>query len=349
MLIAPLLQVIVIAVAGVELAHHRITPGDLLAASQYATLAVGIGASTSMVARLGRARGGARRAAGLLAAPLPRYGNAVPEAPSGRRYPGELRLRGVTVRRGDEAVLNGLDLTVPGGSCVAIVGRSGAGKSTLAEIAGRLTDPDDGSVILDATDLRDLTRASLRTAVVYAFERPHLFGRTPREAITFGAGPPPTARALAIAAQDSQAAAFITRLPEKYDTPMDGAPLSWATFSGGELQRLGLSRAFAHAAAARLLILDDATSSLDTVTEMLVSQAITGRLRGRTRLVIAHRAATAARADLVAWLDGGQIRALAPHDRLWANPDYQALFGSAPNGTAPADTAPADTAPTGTA
>ncbi|MBO0821767.1 MAG: hypothetical protein J2P26_13070, partial [Nocardiopsaceae bacterium] len=86
--------------------------------------------------------------------------------------------------------------------------------------------------------------------------------------------------------------------------------------------------AFAHAGPARLLILDDATSSLDTITEMLVSQAITERLRGRTRLIVAHRAATAARADLVAWLEEGRIRALAPHADLWQDPDYRGLFGA---------------------
>jgi ATP-binding cassette subfamily B protein len=97
--------------------------------------------------------------------------------------------------------------------------------------------------------------------------------------------------------------------------------------SGGEVQRLGLARAFAHAAAARLVILDDALSSLDTVTEMQVSRALTKRLGGRTRLIVAHRAATAARADLVAWLDDGQIRALAPHEQLWRDAGYRALFG----------------------
>ena len=96
--------------------------------------------------------------------------------------------------------------------------------------------------------------------------------------------------------------------------------------SGGEIQRIGLARAFAHADQARLLILDDAMSSLDTVTEMHVSQALTGHLRGRTCLIIAHRAATAARADLVAWLDHGQLRALRPHHELWPDPRYRSVF-----------------------
>jgi ATP-binding cassette subfamily B protein len=99
--------------------------------------------------------------------------------------------------------------------------------------------------------------------------------------------------------------------------------------SGGVVQRLGLARAFAHAGAARLLVLDDATSSLDTVTEMLVARAITSELSGLTRLIVAHRATTAARADLVAWLDGGRIRALAPHGELWADREYRAIFGPA--------------------
>ena len=107
--------------------------------------------------------------------------------------------------------------------------------------------------------------------------------------------------------------------------------------SGGEIQRVGLARAFAHADQARLLILDDPMSSLDTVTEMQVSRALTGRLGNRTRLIIAHRAATAARADFVAWLDGGKLRALAPHRDLWGDSRYRSVFttetaGSVANG-----------------
>ena len=177
--IAPALQVIVVAVAGVELARHQITAGDLVAATQYAVLAVGIGASLGPVSRLGRARGGARRAAGLLARPCQRYGTRKLPAGPGPAGHGELRLSGVTVRHGGEAVLRDLELTIPPGTTVAVVGRSGAGKSTLAWLAGRLADPDAGRALLDGTDLRELTRAALRESVVYAFERPELLGDTP--------------------------------------------------------------------------------------------------------------------------------------------------------------------------
>jgi ATP-binding cassette, subfamily B, bacterial len=322
MTIAPALQIIVVAVAGGELARHRISTGELVAASQYAVLAVGIGASLGLVARLGRARGGARRAAELLARPCPRYG-ARDRPTRDLAGHGELRLSGVTVRHGGEAVLRDLDLTVAPGAAVAVVGRSGAGKSTLARLAGRLADPDAGTVALDGIDLREFTKAALRESVVYAFERPELVGDTPDDVIRFGFRRPDDAQVL-VAAGQAQAAAFLARLPRRLSTSLDATPLS-----GGEVQRLGLARAFAHAGAARLLILDDATSSLDTVTEMLVARAVTGELSGLTRLIVAHRATTAARADLVAWLDGGRIRALAPHGELWADREYRAIFGAA--------------------
>ncbi len=318
--ITPALQVIVVAVAGLELARHRITTGDVVAATQYAALAVGVGASIGPVSRLGRARGGARRAAELLARPCPRYGTRELPARPGQAGTGELRLRGVTVGHGGEAVLRDLDLTVPPGAAVAVVGRSGAGKSTLARLAGRLIDPDAGTALLDGTDLRELTRAALREAVVYAFERPELLGDTLFDVIAFGLRRPGDAQVRA-AARQAQATAFIARLPGQLRAPRDRAPLS-----GGEVQRLGLARAFAHAGRARLLVLDDATSSLDTVTEALVAGAVTGELSGLTRLIVAHRESTAARADLVAWLDGGRIRALAPHGELWADRDYRAMF-----------------------
>jgi ATP-binding cassette, subfamily B, bacterial len=121
------------------------------------------------------------------------------------------------------------------------------------------------------------------------------------------------------AARAASADVFIRPLPEGYHTRVADAPMS-----GGEIQRVGLARAFAHAG--RVLVLDDATSSLDTVTELQISRALTDELGGITRLIVAHRASTAARADLVAWLDGKRVRALASHHELWKDPDYQRVF-----------------------
>jgi ATP-binding cassette subfamily B protein len=314
-LIVPLLQVVVLAAAGLELAAHRISAGELLAASQYAVIGAGVGAAIGRLSQVGRARAGARRVAEPLAESVIRHGSAA--LPPG---PGRLELSGITLRIGGELVLDGLDAIVPGGALVAVVGRSGAGKSMLAAVAGRLLDPDQGEVRLDGLPLASLDAAALRSAVVFAFDRPALFGGTPREAIAFGASCPAPPRLLA-AARDASAAEFLRLLPAGLDTPLAQAPMS-----GGEIQRIGLARAFAHADQARLLILDDATSSLDTVTEMRVSAALTEHFNGCTRLIISSRATTAARADLVAWLDGGRLRALAPHDKLWLDPGYRVVF-----------------------
>ncbi|MGH3769731.1 MAG: ATP-binding cassette domain-containing protein, partial [Pseudonocardiaceae bacterium] len=203
-------------------------------------------------------------------------------------------------------------------------GRSGAGKSLLAAVAGRLADPEQGQVLLDGVALPELSRAQLRGAVGFAFERPELVGDTIEEVINFGSRMR-TKTNVREAAATARADTFVERLPQGYSTELAAAPLS-----GGEVQRLGLARAFARPY--RVLILDDATSSLDAVTEQQVGAVLaSGQHSGRpsqTRLIIAHRAATAARTDLVAWIDHGRLRSLRPHSDLWRDPDYRALFGA---------------------
>ncbi|TDD88942.1 ATP-binding cassette domain-containing protein [Actinomadura rubrisoli] len=307
-----LLQVAAVGMAGSELMAGRITAGELVATVQYAGLAAGFGPVLTQVLRLGRARAGARRAAEVLA--LPATGHGPADVPPG---PGRLEFRAVSAG----GVLDGLDLVVPGGLAVAVVGRSGAGKSLLAALAGRLADPDSGEVLLDGVPLPRLTRKALRREVGYAFARPALFGGTVLDAIAFGPCRPPESW-LRESARAARADAFIRRLPLGYGTPLADAPMS-----GGELQRMGLARAFAHAG--RVLVLDDATSSLDTVTELQITDALLGRFGDRTRLIIAHRAGTAARADLVVWLDGGAVRGVGEHGVLWRDPDYRAVFAAA--------------------
>ncbi|WP_052851313.1 ATP-binding cassette domain-containing protein [Streptomyces avicenniae] len=313
-LLMPLLTAGVLAVAGLRLSGGHLTAGELLAVARYTVLAAGAGAVVGALNGWLRARAAVARLAAVTDARQTAYGTAAPP-PGGN---GTLELRGVRVVRDGEALLDGVDLLLPGGTTAAVVGPSGAGKSLLAAVAGRLTDPDAGTVLLDGLDLRALDAAALRREVTYAFARPVLLGATVGAAIGSGAWPPPdgAVRAAALAAG---ADPFVRRLPQGYDTPLRDAPLS-----GGERQRLGLARAFAHTG--RLLILDDATSSLDTVTERLVTRALTESVRPCTRLVVAHRVAVAARADVVVWLEAGRVRAVAPHARLWRETAYRAVF-----------------------
>ncbi|WP_028649331.1 ABC transporter ATP-binding protein [Nocardiopsis sp. CNT312] len=311
----PLLITAVLAVGGVGLAHGRISVGDLLAVSRYAALAAGLGSVAGPLAALVRGRTAARRVGALLAVPPLAHGRAqLP--PAG---PGTLELRGVGVNTDGVWVLRGVDLRVPGGRTVAVVGRSGSGKSTLGAVAGRLLAPDEGEVCLDGVPLDTVAADVLRREVVYAFERPELQGATIADAIAAGARTAPD-EGVRSAARAAGADGFVRALPLGYATPLEEAPLS-----GGELQRLGLARAFAHAG--RLMILDDATSSLDTATERQVDRALAHEVRPGTRLVIAHRLSTAARADLVVWLEDGRVRAVRTHAELWRDPDYRAAFG----------------------
>jgi ATP-binding cassette subfamily B protein len=313
-LLVPLLEVAVLAVAGLELTRGRITPGELLAAAQYVALAASFGSATGALTQLAHSRAAARRIGEVLDEAPMSYGTE--EAPPGD---GRLELHGVSVEVGGRRVLDGVDLTVEGGALVAVVGPSGAGKTLLAAVAGRLIDPDEGEVLLDGMALARMSRQSLRTAIAYGFERPVLFGGTMADAIAFGPREPALTEVVG-AAEAAQAHRFIERLPHGYDTALADAPMS-----GGERQRVGLARAFAHAH--RLLVLDDVVASLDTLTERSIVRVLTAELRDRTRILVAHRASTAARADTVVWLEGGRVRAVAPHRELWGDAGYRALFG----------------------
>ncbi|MFI5671908.1 ABC transporter ATP-binding protein [Streptomyces sp. NPDC051704] len=314
----PMLLYAVLAVGGIRLSAGAIGVGELLAAVRYAGLAAGIGAVTGGLAAVVRGRAAARRTAALLALPVLGHGRA--RLPEGG--PGTLELRDVRVVREGAAVLRDISLVIPGGTTVAVVGRSGAGKTLFAAVAGRLTDPDAGRVLLDGVPLRELSAEVLRREVGYAFDRPVLLGDTVGGAIAFGADPGPGPEAVRAAARAAGADPFVRRLPHAYGTRLADAPMS-----GGEVQRLGLARAFAHAG--RLLVLDDATSSLDTVTAREVERALAREVRPGTRIVVAHRLSSAVRADLVVWLEDGRIRATGTHGELWRHePAYRAVFAA---------------------
>ncbi|MEU3933998.1 ABC transporter ATP-binding protein [Streptomyces sp. NPDC029044] len=316
-LLIPLTQVLVLAVAGFGVASGRTGPADLLAVTGYLALASGALSQIDVLLEIAQVRAGTARLAEILARPGPADGTR--HAPPAD--PGEVVLREVTVTQEGRPVLDRLDLRLPAGCSVALVGRSGTGKSLVAGLIGRLSDPDSGHVLLDGVPVDELPLTELGRQVTYAFDRPALTGATVHDAITYGR-PDLDHADVVEAARAAHADTFIRRLPHGYDTPLANAPMS-----GGERQRIGLARALVRPA--RVYVLDDATSGLDTVTEAEVTEAITTRLHGRTRLIVAHRAATAARCDLVAWLDGGRVVALAPHTELWHDDRYRAVFAEA--------------------
>ncbi|MFF3404065.1 ABC transporter ATP-binding protein [Streptomyces sp. NPDC002659] len=305
----------ILAVAGWEVAAGRISAGGWMAAAGYSGMALGIFGSVDALMEIAHARAGAERLTEVMGI-RPTAG-----VPGTARLPdggGSLTFRQVTVRAGDQLILDGLDLHIPAGAAVAVVGRSGAGKSTLTSLVGRLVEPDEGEVLLDGVAVSSVAPEELRRGVAYAFARPALLGQTIADAI--GYGPKPVARAaIEHASHVAQADVFIRRLPNGYDTPLSEAPLS-----GGENQRLGIARSVARGA--RVLVLDDATSSLDTATEVQVSKALTDLQASCTKLIVAHRASTAARADLVVWLNEGRVRSMARHSQLWCDPAYRAAF-----------------------
>ena len=230
------------------------------------------------------------------------------ELPAG---PGNVRFEGVSFEYLEgRGVLRDVDLDVPAGRTVALIGHTGSGKTTLTSLVPRFYDVTGGRVTVDGHDVRDLTLASLRRAVGVISQDPFLFSATVRENIAFGAGDLPQS-AVEEVARAAQAHEFIERLPQGYDTVIGERGI---TLSGGQRQRLAIARALA--VDPRILVLDDATASVDASTEALIRIGLRGAMAGRTTFIIAHRLSTIALADEIVVLDEGRIAARGTHDEL---------------------------------
>ncbi|HMI29180.1 MAG TPA: ABC transporter ATP-binding protein [Gaiellaceae bacterium] len=224
-------------------------------------------------------------------------------------------------RTGPE-VLHGLDLDVPPGTTVALVGHTGAGKSTIAKLLARFYDPTGGRITIDGHDLRNVTQVSLRRQLGIVPQEGFLFAGTVRENIAFGR-PDATPEEVVHAAQAVGAHEFILRLEEGYETQLQerGSRLSL-----GQRQLIALARALL--ADPRILILDEATSSVDIGTERKIEQALRLLLAGRTAFIIAHRLSTIRDADLIVVLEHGQIVEQGSHDELLQTRGlYTSLYG----------------------
>ncbi len=214
-------------------------------------------------------------------------------------------------------LLEHVDLCIPGGTSVALVGPTGSGKTTLAYLVPRFYDVNRGAVLLDGVDVRRLRLEELRGEVALVFEETFLFSASIRDNIAFG-NPDATDEQVRLAARLAQAHDFIMEMPDGYESLVGERGYS---LSGGQRQRIALARAVLRDP--RVLILDDATSAVDAITEEEIRAALEKVMEGRTTIIIAHRTSTLSLADRVVLLDAGRVVAVGIHDELLrAEPRY---------------------------
>jgi ATP-binding cassette, subfamily B, bacterial MsbA len=248
-----------------------------------------------------------------------------PHAHTLKTFKSDIRFEGVRFcypsEEGDKEVLSGIDLTVPRGELIAFVGPSGAGKSTLVNLIPRFFDVTGGRLLFDGHDVREVRTESLRKLIGNVTQETILFNDTVRNNIAYGQPDVPLER-VKDAARAALAHDFIAGLPDGYNTIIGEKGFR---LSGGERQRLAIARALLKNAP--VLILDEATSSLDTESESLVQAALGNLMQGRTVFVIAHRLSTVRRANRIAVVESGHITAIGSHEELLHNsPMYQRLY-----------------------
>jgi ABC-type multidrug transport system fused ATPase/permease subunit len=303
---------LVLMVGGREVINGNLSPGDFTAFYVYLVMLAGPMRSLGMTMGMAqRAIASGNRLFEILdREPSIQSPPGAPALPAGG---GRVELRDVTLHyEGAEEVpaLEGVGLEVEAGKTVALVGPSGSGKTSLVALIARLYDPDAGSVRVDGADVREVDVASLRSEIAFVADDSFLFTASVAENIAY-ARPGATLEEIEAAARRAQADGFIRALPDGYETRVGERGL---TLSGGQRQRVAIARALL--ADPRILILDDATSSVDATTEAAIKAGLREAMAGRTTFIIAHRLSTVSLADEIVVLDGGRIVDRGSHEEL---------------------------------
>ncbi|HJS05037.1 MAG TPA: ABC transporter ATP-binding protein [Variovorax sp.] len=292
-----------------QVARHNITVGVLTAFIAYiGRFYTRLDSMSRIVSVTQKAAAGAKRIFDILD-----HVSNVPEPADPvkiERVRGRIQMRDVGFRYGSRAVIRDLDLVIEPGEMIGLVGHSGSGKSTLVNLICRFYDVTDGAILVDGTDIRRFAVADYRRHVGLVLQEPFLFFGTIAQNIAYGK-PQATREEIVAAARAAHAHDFILRLPHGYDSLVGERGQG---LSGGERQRISIARALL--IDPRILILDEATSAVDTETEKEIQKALDNLVKGRTTIAIAHRLSTLRKADRLVVMDRGEVVEVGPHDAL---------------------------------